>query len=201
MPSESKSNLYLSHCEEAAMKSPMCFTLGAVLVKGGKILGTGYNHHRTQYDGGRGGKRPVSMHAEMHAIYNASGARQPAFKTQCVQQRRDEGEWRLRCVKAERKGLQPRVSRPSQRTRPSASQLHRFGRVHGADLYVARFTKQGFGTASPCWRCLAWCRWAGVKRVFHYDGTTARFEVVKVNAGDAYETHADGRLFSGAVFQ
>ena len=80
---------------------------------------------------------------------------------------------------------------------------YRFGRTHGADLYVARFTKQGFGTASPCWRCLAWCRWAGVKRVFHYDGTSAKWNVVKVNGADAsdvaYETHADGRLFSGAV--
>jgi len=52
----------------------MCFTLGAVLVKGGKIISSGYNHYRTHYDGSdtkkRGGK-PLSMHAEMHAIYNA----------------------------------------------------------------------------------------------------------------------------------
>jgi hypothetical protein len=52
----------------------MCFTLGAILVKGGKIISTGYNHYRTHYDGddskNRCGK-PLSMHAEMHAIYNA----------------------------------------------------------------------------------------------------------------------------------
>ncbi|CCA72233.1 hypothetical protein PIIN_06167 [Serendipita indica DSM 11827] len=64
----------------------MCFTLGAVLVKGGKIISSGYNHYRTHYDGddskARGGK-PLSMHAEMHAIYNAVGAA-PSFKTQFV---------------------------------------------------------------------------------------------------------------------
>lgn len=78
----------------------------------------------------------------------------------------------------------------------------RDSRVNGADLYVARFTKQGFGTACPCWRCIEWCRWAGVKRIFHWDGDHNRFEVIKVNDayGCAYETHADGRLFSGSVF-
>ncbi|KIM24527.1 hypothetical protein M408DRAFT_232496 [Serendipita vermifera MAFF 305830] len=70
----SKHQFYLSKCEDAASKSTMCFTLGAVLVKGGKIISSGYNHYRTHYDGddskNRGGK-PLSMHAEMHAIYNA----------------------------------------------------------------------------------------------------------------------------------
>jgi len=75
-------------------------------------------------------------------------------------------------------------------------------RVNGADIYVARFTKQGVGSARPCWRCLEWCRWAGVKRVFHWNGEASRFEVVKVNGvhGDVYETHADGRLFAGLAF-
>jgi len=83
----SKSQFYLSQCEEAASKSPMCFTLGAVLVKGGKVISSGFNHHRPHYDGGevgRGGKghrKPISMHAEMHAIFNATGM-SPAFKTQ-----------------------------------------------------------------------------------------------------------------------
>lgn len=47
-----KSQYYLSQCAEAASKSPMCFTLGAVMVKGGKVISTGYNHHRPHYDGG-----------------------------------------------------------------------------------------------------------------------------------------------------
>ncbi|KAF7795114.1 hypothetical protein EIP86_006260 [Pleurotus ostreatoroseus] len=55
------------------------------MVKGGKIISTGYNHHRTHYDGGElvthGNRKPVSMHAEMHAIYNVTGMT-PSFKTQ-----------------------------------------------------------------------------------------------------------------------
>ena len=46
-----KTQFYLSQCADAATKSPMIFTLGAVLVKGGKVISTGYNHHRTHYDG------------------------------------------------------------------------------------------------------------------------------------------------------
>ena len=75
-------------------------------------------------------------------------------------------------------------------------------KVNGADLYVARITKHGVGNAKPCWRCIEWCRWAGVKRIFHFVGEAGQFNVVKVNEarGDAtYETHADVRLFAGAV--
>ena len=49
----------------------MLFKLGAVLVKGGKVISTGHNHHRTHYDGNDVKRKPVSMHAEMHAIFNA----------------------------------------------------------------------------------------------------------------------------------
>ena len=79
--------------------------------------------------------------------------------------------------------------------------------MNGADLYVARVTKHGVGNARPCWRCIEWCRWAGVKRIFHYvgeagKGGAGRFHVVKVNearGGGTYETHADVRLFAGEV--
>jgi len=72
-------------------------------------------------------------------------------------------------------------------------------RVNGADIYVARITKNGTGGAKPCWRCLEWCRWAGVKRVFHWDSELGKFDAVKVNSTerDQYETHADGRLYAG----
>jgi len=76
----------------------------------------------------------------------------------------------------------------------------RDSRVNGADIYVARFTKNGMGSASPCWRCLEWCRWAGVKRIFHWNGEESKFDVVKVNSAQGdnmYETHADFRLFAG----
>ena len=44
-------------------------------------------------------------------------------------------------------------------------------RVNGADIYVVRTTKKGLGNAKPCWRCLEWCRWAGVRRIFYWDAT------------------------------
>lgn len=74
-------------------------------------------------------------------------------------------------------------------------------RINGADLYVARVTKVGMGSAKPCWRCLEWCRWAGVKRIFHWNGEDGKFDMVKVNTAerDQYETHADIRLFAGMV--
>ncbi|KAG8991388.1 hypothetical protein FRB94_012541 [Tulasnella sp. JGI-2019a] len=68
-------------------------------------------------------------------------------------------------------------------------------RVNGADLYVARFTKSGLGPAKPCGRCVEWCRWAGVKRVFHWSPTSAGWDVLKVNGpNDAYLTHADKKI-------
>ncbi|EJF60176.1 hypothetical protein BD309DRAFT_875093 [Dichomitus squalens] len=80
-----KTQFYLSQCAEAASKSPMCFTLGAVMVKGGKVISSGYNHHRPHYDGAEvrthGHRKPVSMHAEMHAIFSLTGM-SPSFKTQ-----------------------------------------------------------------------------------------------------------------------
>lgn len=77
----------------------------------------------------------------------------------------------------------------------------RDSRVNGADIYVARFTKDGLGSAKPCWRCIQWCCWFGVKRIFHWNPATGGFEVLKVNEGckDYYETQADVRLFAGLV--
>lgn len=77
----------------------------------------------------------------------------------------------------------------------------RDARLNGADLYVVRITKNGCGNARPCWRCLEWCKWAGIKRIFHWNEEERRFEVVKVNSAspEQYETHADGRLFAGLV--
>jgi len=72
----------------------------------------------------------------------------------------------------------------------------RDSKVNGADIYVARVTKNGLGSAKPCWRCLHWCYWAGVKRIFHWDEASGGWEVVKVNSPrtDWYETTADIRL-------
>ncbi|KIK41160.1 hypothetical protein CY34DRAFT_85934 [Suillus luteus UH-Slu-Lm8-n1] len=80
-----KTDYYLSQCAIAASKSSMTYHLGAVLVKGGKIISTGHNHHRTHYDGNdilkHGHRKPTSMHAEMHAIFSLTGM-SPSFKQQ-----------------------------------------------------------------------------------------------------------------------
>ncbi|KIK15097.1 hypothetical protein PISMIDRAFT_16775 [Pisolithus microcarpus 441] len=80
-----KSNFYYSQCVEAASKSTMNFHLGAVLVKGGKVISSGHNHCRTHYDGKdvreQGHRKPASMHAEMHAIHSLTGM-SPSFKQQ-----------------------------------------------------------------------------------------------------------------------
>lgn len=80
-----KTDYYLSQCAIAASKSSMTYHLGAVLVKGGKVISTGHNHHRTHYDGNdilkHGHRKPTSMHAEMHAIFSLTGM-SPSFKQQ-----------------------------------------------------------------------------------------------------------------------
>jgi len=94
----------------------------------------------------------------------------------------------------------------------NASELHqaergrsarrRDSRINGADIYVARVVKQGLGSARPCWRCVKWCYWSGVKRIFHWNADEGRFDVIKVNdlEGDCYETQADTRLFAGSCY-
>ncbi|EPQ55964.1 hypothetical protein GLOTRDRAFT_93474 [Gloeophyllum trabeum ATCC 11539] len=253
-----KTQFYLSQCAEAAAKSSMCFTLGAVLVKGGKVISSGYNHHRPHYDGAealtRGHRKPVSMHAEMHAIFNLTGM-SPSFRKQvqgverrltcCKQpQHRAKGSRRFsrkhlsplgkkrknnrgvrsserrnhrhlaatitgdggsavvvaRGYESERNYHKPsRVSCTVEYPGKGWDSRRRDSRVNGADIYVARITKNGTGNAKPCWRCLEWCRWAGVKRVFHWNSESEKFDVVKVNSAerDQYETHADGRLYAG----
>ncbi|KAG8936440.1 hypothetical protein FRC02_002271 [Tulasnella sp. 418] len=66
-------------------------------------------------------------------------------------------------------------------------------RVNGSDLYVVRVKKTGMGNAMPCWRCLEWCRWAGVKRVFHWSKDEHKWMMVKVNDTDSklYQTRSD----------
>ncbi|TFY54980.1 hypothetical protein EVG20_g9488 [Dentipellis fragilis] len=90
----SKTEFYLSECAAAALKSPMQYTLGAVLVKGGKVISRGHNHHRTHYDGAdvrtRGHRKPVSMHAEMHTIYTLTGM-SPSFRAQGERQQLVQG--------------------------------------------------------------------------------------------------------------
>ncbi|KAG6333073.1 hypothetical protein ID866_6015 [Astraeus odoratus] len=225
-------------CVQAASKSTMNYHLGAVLVKGGKIISTGHNHCRTHYDGKdvakHGHCKPVSMHAEMHAIYSLTGM--PANGDKSGALNRLDNRWKEN-AKPARSGIfyrdgssrqhqadekatwrstgdvsrdvpghcGVRVSSPvknhaSPRDR-SWDARRRDPRAHGADLYVVRVTKTGMGAAQPCWRCMRWCAWAGVKRIFHWNPKEGRFDVVKVNgeSGEFYQTQADARLFAGVV--
>ncbi|KAK7055522.1 CMP/dCMP-type deaminase domain-containing protein [Favolaschia claudopus] len=71
-------------------------------------------------------------------------------------------------------------------------------KLNGCDLYVCRTTKKGeFGCSKPCWRCVSWCRWAGIKRIFHWSVEEGRFICLKVgdaSVAECYETVADVRL-------
>lgn len=47
-----KSDLYLNLCIEQAHLSPLHYRHGCVVVKGGKVIGQGFNDYRPGYDGG-----------------------------------------------------------------------------------------------------------------------------------------------------
>ncbi|KAL4264022.1 Cytidine deaminase-like protein [Pleurotus pulmonarius] len=158
-----KSQFYLSMCVEAASKSPMNFNLGSIIVKGGKVLSSGYNHQRSRYDEAYDNTlaTPLSMHSEMHAIFRLTRGKAPSFKQQTM-------------------------------NLPLVERL-RDHRLNGADLYVVRVTKVGMGTAKPCNRCVYWCRWAGIRRIYHWDQDSSAFLCIKVNdyQTENYETRAD----------
>ncbi|KAI4693356.1 uncharacterized protein J4E88_001727 [Alternaria novae-zelandiae] len=47
-----KTDNYLNLCLEQAAKSPLRYRHGAIIVRGGKVIGQGYNDHRSGFDGG-----------------------------------------------------------------------------------------------------------------------------------------------------
>ncbi|KAH7911128.1 hypothetical protein BJ138DRAFT_1113351 [Hygrophoropsis aurantiaca] len=202
----------------------MTYNLGAILVKGGKIISTGYNHHRTHYDGNEvpkhGPRKPVSMHAEMHAIYSLTGM-SPPFKQQKAEASKDAfygpssepfasksagGKRILRTQKKHPLDVPETAMHRSCGNLPDQVKdcdiRRRDPRVNGADIYVVRVVKNGFGSAQPCWRCVRWCHWSGIKRIFHWNSVERRFDIVKVNNldNDVYETQADTRLFAGMAY-
>ncbi|QRV99529.1 deoxycytidylate deaminase (dCMP deaminase) [Ceratobasidium sp. AG-Ba] len=129
----SKSQHYLNQCIQAAEKSTMSFTLGAVLVKGGKR--TRLTALRTNYD----------------------------------------GSW---------------------------NSNKRNKRTNGTDIYVVRVASgtTPVGSARPCARCLFWCYWAGIRRVFYWDASAGGFVSVKPLEVDimAYVTQADRKIADGS---
>jgi deoxycytidylate deaminase len=47
-----KTDMYLNLCLEQAANSPLRYHHGAIIVRGGKVIGKGYNDHRSGFDGG-----------------------------------------------------------------------------------------------------------------------------------------------------
>lgn len=47
-----KNDHYLNLCLEQAAQSPLFYRHGSIVVKGGKVVGQGFNDHRSGYDGG-----------------------------------------------------------------------------------------------------------------------------------------------------
>ncbi|KIY72555.1 hypothetical protein CYLTODRAFT_367269 [Cylindrobasidium torrendii FP15055 ss-10] len=196
-----KSQFYLSQCIDAALKSPMSFTLGSIIVKGGKVVSSGFNHQRTNYDEltlETAHCKAISMHAEMHAIWNLTRGRAPPFK-QLLQPCASVAPKR----KSRPGSSSSRSSQPCQTKLANADGRRRKGdlgreyRVSG-DLYVARITKKTgkLGCAKPCWRCVEWCDWVGIKRIFHWSEEEGGFCCIKVSEAKraAYATQADLRV-------
>lgn len=151
----SKSQFYLSQCAEAASKSPMCFCLGAVLVKGGKVIASGYNHHRTHYDGGEisrrgkgpGHRKPVSMHAEMHAIFSATDGWSPAFKQQVWAKNKGS--------KKEKEAKDVTASSSSQASRSTTGQSHSHSPPGSSSSTTTTTSTVAFGHPSKTPQCLS----------------------------------------------
>ncbi|KAJ7454989.1 hypothetical protein B0H11DRAFT_2176290 [Mycena galericulata] len=224
-----KSQFYLSQCVEAASKSTMYYTLGSAIVKGGKVVSTGFNHQRPNYDSvGKG--MPPSMHAEMACIFNATRGRAPAQKQQVqpgsrtstpktTRKRAAKGaaaaKQESRCAEERGAAQGFRFSADGESQGEPASESDGAGargaarkqsrarnsRLNGADLYVCRVTKAGqFGSAHPCWRCVEWCAWAGIRRIFHWSMAEGRFICLKVAGAveeECYLTVTDFRFLTG----
>jgi deoxycytidylate deaminase len=47
-----KTDNYLTLCLEQATISPLHYRHGCIIVRGGKVIGRGYNDHRSGFDGG-----------------------------------------------------------------------------------------------------------------------------------------------------
>ncbi|KAJ6463565.1 hypothetical protein C8R45DRAFT_840962 [Mycena sanguinolenta] len=193
-----KSQFYLSQCTDAASKSTMYYRLGAVIVKGGKVISTGFNHQRPKYDTPGNNGRPVSMHAEMASIFNATRGAAPALKQQVQPGNTTATSTKRKreCAKAakpkERGAVPGGVPQGFRRGRS------RFPKLNGCDLYVCRIRADGgFGCSKPCWRCVDWCAWAGIRRIFHWSVEEERFICLKVrdaSQAECYETTADVRF-------
>ncbi|KAF8321612.1 hypothetical protein DL93DRAFT_2051337 [Clavulina sp. PMI_390] len=197
--------IYFSAASDAALRSDMTQKMGACVVKGGKVISSGYNHHRTHYNGNDAANRtPSSMHAEMHAILNATAQQwTPAFSVQQpVQPQGVSGGTLLRFGRGREQSQGP-LSASSEQEQQDDQGGSSSSKLNGTDLYIVRLSRNGqqSGRCDPCARCIAWARWAGVRRIFHWNTERSGWDVVKVNGIDVvgYLTQADARACNGMV--
>jgi len=85
--------------------------------------------------------------------------------------------------------------------RLTSKSARRSTRTNNTDLYVVRINGATGkpATARPCWRCVAWCEWAGVKRIFYWDENKNGFEVMRIGGGQCikemvYRTRSDWKM-------
>ncbi|KAG8715618.1 hypothetical protein FRC08_010330 [Ceratobasidium sp. 394] len=94
-----------------------------------------------------------------------------------------------------------RISNSFSELSACAHTVLRDSRTNGADIYVARVrfsppllpsgsetNATPVGSARPCARCLVWCRWAGIRRVFYWASAS--------DTASATDTDGVGRFIS-----
>ncbi|KAF2280098.1 uncharacterized protein EI97DRAFT_464125 [Westerdykella ornata] len=72
-----KTDNYLTLCLEQAAKSPLHFRHGCIIVRGGKIIGQGYNDYRPGFNGGtvKSGRLPTRSVTSLHASNSKKAAK------------------------------------------------------------------------------------------------------------------------------
>ncbi|KAL1901800.1 hypothetical protein Sste5346_001503 [Sporothrix stenoceras] len=158
-----KSDNYLNLCLEQAELSPLNFWPGAIVVKGGKVLGAGFNDHRPGYDGGNvyaGTSAPLSMHSDMMAINMALGGQAAGMrnikanrgtKHGGTKQRRKAVEEYVEAIlrasipsggiSSDKKNSRPSLTEMAEDTERGTRRRRWNTRLADADLYVARLAK------------------------------------------------------------
>jgi len=70
-----KHTRFLLHAAEVANASPLETKHGSILVRGGKVLGTGFNSSRSRLQSMPGESNVISLHSEVRAHGAAGGRR------------------------------------------------------------------------------------------------------------------------------
>jgi deoxycytidylate deaminase len=97
-----KTDNYLTLCLEQAAKSPLRYRHGCIIVRGGKVIGQGYNDFRSGFDGGalKTGRLPASS-LDGHAVVELKR------KQKSKRERKHKGESNLDPLEATAKTFTP----------------------------------------------------------------------------------------------